>query len=540
MPRGNGFAAKGILRIGENLQMNMALLSVKAANVLYPLLFTIATAASVLLLIWLLVRTVGKTDAVRAEGETDAGKKIDPAALLAVLLVIGLILRLIFVFAVKGNRTQTQTFTTLFEHLEAKGFGKDYYKAQGLAVFPLTYYIYAAMGAFFNLFGLTADSAAAALFVKLPLIAADLVTAFLLYKTAKKYMGSAAATVVAGFICVCPLFVFASGVWGTVYSLLAMFLALTLYFLADKNFIATVGCYAAALLVHQSAVYLFPAIAIFVLYNFVKACMAVHAAENVSGGAVWRDPAMRPVITVPASIAVFALLSYLVSLPLMIGSFGAGYFTFFYRLYLRPLASFTSFGHNSLGIFNLFMRNGKELNARFPSVVFTVLFAVIVTAIVLLVYLSKKNRANLVFLCAYVLLTLATYFVGFDEFSLLSAIVLFLLSFVLIRDKRILAVLALLTLPVIVNASAVMASADYYNNDIAYRFTEAAEYTGSELLRGGAAAVTVVCSAIAVLVHLFATVVLLDISMSNKRKVLPYAENATFAQAMKAFVARVK
>ncbi len=110
----------------------------------------------------------------------------------------------------------------------------------------------------------------------------------------------------------------------------------------------------------------------------------------------------------------------------------------------------------------------------------------------------------------------------------------------LIRDKRILAVLALLTLPVIVNASAVMASADYYNNDIAYRFTEAAEYTGSELLRGGAAAVTVVCSAIAVLVHLFATVVLLDISMSNKRKVLPYAENATFAQAMKAFVARVK
>ena len=64
--------------------MNMALLSVKAANVLYPLLFTIATAASVLLLIWLLVRTVGKTDAVRAEGETDAGKKIEPAALFAV------------------------------------------------------------------------------------------------------------------------------------------------------------------------------------------------------------------------------------------------------------------------------------------------------------------------------------------------------------------------------------------------------------------------------------------------------------------------
>ena len=188
-------------------------------------------------------------------------------------------------------------------------------------------------------------------------------------------------------------------------------------------------------------------------------------------------------------------------------------------------------GHNSLGIFNLFMRNGKALNSRFPSVVFAVLFGVIITGIVLLVYLSKKNRANLVFLSAYILLTLATYFVGFNEFGLLGALFLLLTAFLLIRDKRILLLFGVLSLAVTVNATAVMASAEYFNNNVAYYFS-APGYAGSELLRGGAVAVTIVCSVLAVLAHLYATMVLLDISMSNKRKVLPYAENATFGKAM--------
>ena len=517
--------------------VNGVLSAVKAANVLYPVLFSLVCVVAVFGLIWIMVRTVGKTD-TGTESEADAEKKPNAVALLGVFLVIGFLLRLIFVFAVKGNRTDMNAFTELFAYIKAYGFGKAYYASQGMGIFPLTYYIYAFMSVFFNAFSLTADSAFAALFVKLPLIAADLITAFLLYKTARKYANSAVAVTVAAFVCVCPLFVFASGVWGSVYSLVAMFAALTLYFLVEKNFIATIGCYAAALLCHKSVLCLFPAIAVFVVYNLVKACKAVHTAKNVTFGQVLADKEMRPVFTVPVSVVGFAIVSYLAALPVMIDSYGAGYFTFLYRVYIKPLASFTVFGHNSLGIFNLFMRNGKALNVRFPSVIFTILFALIITGIVLLVYLSKKNRANLVFLCGYIVFTLATYFVGYEEFSLLSAVVIFLLSFPLIRDKRILSVAGILMLLITVNASAVMASAGYYNNSVAYDFTAEAGYAGAEILQGGAQAVTIVCSALAVLTHLYATVILLDISMSNKRKVLPYIENATFGKAMRSFFAR--
>lgn len=516
--------------------MNVGVLfSASVANVLYPLLFSLCTVVAVAVFVWLMVRFMGKTDKVpvAAVGDESAApaKTLDYKALLCIFLLIGLILRLIFVFAVKGYRSDMKVITALFEHLDKNGFGANYYVSvtQG-TVLPLTYYIYAFMGMFANLFGLTADAVFTPLFVKLPLIVADSVTAFVLFRLAKTYLNSAAAVIVAAFVCVCPIFVFASGVWGTTYSLLSMFLVLTVYFVVRKNFIGTVGCYTAALLCHKDAVYLFPLIAVFVIYNLVKACMTVHA-KKASFSEAMRDPAMRPVFTICVSIVGFALAAYLITLPVYIGSYGAGFFTYIYRLYLQPLGTFTLFGHNSLGIFNLFMRNGKALNSRFPSVVFAVLFGVIITGIVLLVYLSKKNRANLVFLSAYILLTLATYFVGFNEFGLLGALFLLLTAFLLIRDKRILLLFGVLSLAVTVNATAVMASAEYFNNNVAYYFS-APGYAGSELLRGGAVAVTIVCSVLAVLAHLYATMVLLDISMSNKRKVLPYAENATFGKAM--------
>lgn len=521
----------------------VTLLSAKAANVLYPLLFSLCTAVAVFVFIWLMVRCIGKKD-VPEQGDastTEASPRaraMDATAVFLLFLVIGLVLRLIFVFAVKGNRTQVSAFTTLFEYVKANGFGEKYYSENGLGLYPVPYYLYAFMGVFYKLFNLTPDSSATALFTKLPLIAADLVTAYLLYKMTRKYLNSSAAVVVGAFVCVCPLCVFASSVWASVYSIPVMFTVLTLYFVVQKNMVATIGCYAAALLTHRSALYLFPPIAVFVIYGLVKACIAVHNDRGVTFAKLLHDPDKRAVFTVPVSIVGFTIVSYLVSLPVMIGSYGAGFFTYLYRLFFKPLATFDSFGQNSLGIFNLFMRNGKLLTARFPSVIFTVLFAAIITAIVLLVYLSKKNRANLVFLCGYILFTLATYFVGFDEFGLLTATALFLMSFLLIRDKRIVSVWGMLTLLVVLNASVVMAQAGYYNNSVAYEIGEVS--LAQEILSGGGKAVNIICSALAVLTHLYATVILLDISMSGKRKVLPYRENATFGKAMQAYFARIE
>lgn len=512
------------------------IISSSVANVLYPVFFTLFSVICVLAFVWLMVRYIGKSDTVVAEGKS-AGQESKPfnfTALLLVLLVIGFILRLIFVFAVKGFRSDVNIIVNLFTELKVNGFADNYY-SDGVGVLPLTYYIYSFMGFFANLFGLDTDSVLMPLLIKLPLIIADLITAYALYKLARKYVNIYVAVIVAGFVSVCPLFVFASGVWATQYSLLALFTVLAFCFLASKNFVATIGFYGAALLTHKDAVYLFPLFAVFIIYGFVKSCILLRKSKSVTFKELLHDVNLRPVFSIPVSTAGFIIAGYLLSLPLMINSFGAGFFTYLYRIFLAPLAAFGFFGHNSLGIFNLFMRNGEQFGQNFPTVIFTVLFAVIITGIVLLVYLSKKNRANLVYLGGYIVMTLATYFVGFSEFSLLPAVAILLTSFLLIRDKRIISIFGIITILMTVNSSSVMANANYYNNLIDHYFSAAGGYTGSEILAGGITAVNIVCSALAVLAHLYATVVLLDISMSNKRKVLPYEDNAKFTKAMSVF-----
>lgn len=515
---------------------SVTVLSASVASVLYPLMFSLATVGCLLLLIWLCVRGINKTDQKKVASEGGAeqhSKPINYTLLLVAFLAVGLILRLIFAFIVKGYRPGVNEVVTLFTKLNSDGFGKNYYSQEGLNIFPLTYYVYSLMGLIYGL-GLNANSVFTALLVKLPLIIADLITAYVLYRLARKYINSFVALVVAGFVCVFPVFVFASSVWGSTYSLLAMCVALTMYFMVNKNFIATIGCYSAAMLCHKSAIYIWPLIAVFVIYNFIKSIMALRA-EKHSFTQMLKDTKTRQVFTVPICVAAFSVLSYLLSLPLMRDAYGAGFFTFIYKIYLQPLGSFENgFGHNSLGIFNVFMRNGAELNARFPVAVFVVLFAVIITGIVLLVYLSKKNRANLVYLAAYSFLTMATYFVGFDEFALLTALVVFLIAFLVVRDKRILAVMGVLSVAVIANASTVMSVAGHYSN--AADSTLSAITQSATVLSGGYNAVSIVFSVLAVLAHLYATIVLLDISMSNKRKILTGSENATFGEAMKAFL----
>ena len=229
---------------------------------------------------------------------------------------------------------------------------------------------------------------------------------------------------------------------------------------------------------------------------------------------------------------------YLISLPAVI-KITANPFKWLNLVFFAPLAEMTSFGHNALNIFNLFGRNGTELVAKFPSVVFVVLFALIVTALVLLVYLSRKNRANLSFLAAFIILTLSVFYMGFSELNLIAVMGLLLLSFALIKDKRILQIFGLVGFSVLFNASTVMANAGYLNNLTDFELSSSSNslYTGSVILNsGGGMAINIICSCITVLTFVYATLILLDFSMSNKRKLFADIENPSFFTSMKNWI----
>lgn len=492
----------------------------------FAVLFSLLSVAVVLVAVFLIMRLLNR----------DAKSNGSFAAVLAMIVGIGVVLRLLLTFLIKGYRADFNQIANAMEHVAANGF-TDYYRNGG-GLFPLPLLLYGLFGVITGGMGVSAVSIWMQFFVKLPLVIADAVTAVLLYRIAKRYINPYVGLVIAGLFSICPVFMLASGVWGSLYSLLTMELVLALDFLARKNYIGLIGVYGAALLTMKDAVYLFPLVAVFVVYNYVKACMAIKK-EGVKGfTAVWNNDKTTAVIRVPIYIVAATVLMYCISLPVMLADYGAGFFTWMYNFFFRPLVDLTYFGYNALGIFTIFVKNGDRLGGQFPTTVFVVIFAVLILAIVLLIYLSKKNRANLVLLAAYCMMTLATYFVDFGAMALVPVLGILLLAFILIRDKRILHVFAVVSLMVVINASTVLIAAGHLGNAIdALLSASNALYNGTTVLDSGFnLAMSIICSVFTVLSHLYFTIVMLDVSVSNKRKLLNGSSDISFGKSIVSFI----
>ncbi|MCL2234340.1 MAG: hypothetical protein FWC11_02545 [Firmicutes bacterium] len=457
-------------------------------------------------------------------------------------LGLGLVLRLIFTFVVAGHRGDMSELYT-FMNLMSDGNMWQAFSVYG--IYPVQAWMFMIFGGIGNATGANMDSIGFPLLYKLPFIIADLVTAFILFKAAKRYINAQTGLIFAAFIMLFPLFIFASSIWGSVFSIFMMLLVLTFYLIAKRNYIGAIFANSFALLTTRDALYVLPVVLIFLVVACVRYGTVVRHSKpkNISGiiGNI-KDKreskkelrkATLNVILIPTMFIASLVLMYLVSLPVLVGN-NANPFVLFFNIFFYPLGAIDNFGTNALNIFNLFLRNDSIFTA--PMVVFSILFAVVVVALVMLIYISRKNRANLSFLAAFILLTLSVFFMGFGAMNLVAPLGLFLLSFILIKDKRILKVFGLTSFAVLLNGFAVMASAGYLNNNSSNYFTTGAGYTGNPILNeGGFLAISIISSIIVILTFVYAVLILLDLSMSDRRRLLKTPASGKFFESIKNF-----
>ncbi|MCL2061076.1 MAG: hypothetical protein FWH03_00415 [Firmicutes bacterium] len=512
------------------------------AETSFIVIFALLSVAILLPVIWLLTKYMRKPKYAQVykanlQAHTEApDKKPKPVkfnftGILFAIIGIGLIVRLVLAFTVTGYRND---FSDLYGmYFESGGsFGGTYANGNlNNLNYPLVAYMYSFFGMLARAFGMSANSLATPLFIKLPLILADIGLILLVYRAAKKHINEYAALTLAGFTALFPPFIIASSVWGSVYSLLALFIALSFYFLANKKFALMFIAYGLALYTVRDALYLFPIFAVFVVYQFIKAIKYTRN-NNVRGiKNIIKDKEARPVLSMPAYTLAAMLIMYLVALPLLT-EHGTGFFQWMGLFYIRPIANTQFFGYNAMNVFNLFTRNGIALGLEFPGALFGWLFMVIITGLVLLVYISRKNRANMIYLGAYILLTLSVYFVDFTAMNILAVLALFILALIFVRDRRILLIIGALGLLFTLNASFIFLNAGYLNNQ------PLSSAFGEVLLdSGGYMIANIICSAGVILVHAYATIVILDIAMSNRRKLFAdISEPVKFGTSLKKFI----
>jgi len=516
-----------------------------AIAIVYVVLFAVFCVVVAALAVWLLTKYIRRAkyaesyaaklavyeDKVKAaEGDEEALKKlVKPVrfsfvGILVAIIGLGVLLRVLFTFLVTGYRHE-------INYLFDAYFGSGLLARDG--VYTARIYIYSFIGLFVRLFNVNAASLTASLFVKLPLILADIGLIIILYHAAKKHINEYCGLVMAGFAAFFPPFIFASSVWGSIYSLMAVFLVLALYFMANKNYLGMFGAYTLAVLTASTALFLFPVFAVFVVYQFIKSIKYLRAYKISGFKAVWADKKSRNAIYLPLLILSFLIVSWLISLPMTLHLGGANPFMFIYFVYILPLTRATFFGFDGLNVFNLFFRNDGEMGLSLSfTVFFAVLFVVIITALVLLVYISRKNRANLIYLAGYVLLTINIYFIGATALTLVPVLGILTLALVFVRDRRMLALTFVLGLLMTLNASFVLMSAGHWNSHYItapliqpYLFADTGWFVANYVL-----------SALIVVTHVFATLVLLDIAIANKRKLFADLPDASFGKSLTKFL----
>ncbi len=415
-------------------------------NIAFSVIMILLTVAVIMTAVWLIVRFMGY----------EKGRNF--AKIMAIVVAVGVVARIVFAIFIGGYRDDMKEYGAMLDYFSKNGV-VGYYKTNGTSVYPLTFYAVAIFGGLGKAMGLALGSAIMSLMIKIPFIIADAVTTVMLYKLAKRYINSETAVVFAGLFSICPVFMIASSVWGTELCIVLPFIVGAIYSLVDKKPFLAMFVFTLATLVATPSVYLFPVFIVYYGYQFVRSIISnAKLEEKKSFKERLSSENLSLAFKLPAYFIACYLVKYLVSLPLMLGG-SASPFKMTLALTLAPLAENKVFTYNGLSIFNIFGKNATTIESAFPQVIFVVGFGVLLSAIVALVYFSKKNRAVLPLLFAYISFTLTTYFAGSTAVSTLISIALLLVSFIFIKDRRILQVFSISAILFVVVTLTVMTSA---------------------------------------------------------------------------------
>ncbi len=129
-------------------------------------------------------------------------------------------------------------------------------------------------------FQIDAGGALFTLLIKLPAILAEVGLALLAYRIASRRQDKTFGLLCAAFLLFNPAMFFDSSVWGQIEPVLTLFLALALWFLYEKRYIAAAALYALAVIFKPQAIMFAPVIGLAYLYGAIQWAVKQEKKRN--------------------------------------------------------------------------------------------------------------------------------------------------------------------------------------------------------------------------------------------------------------------
>ncbi len=236
--------------------------------------FTLIVAAVFLLVCVLLL--------ARAGGDSDG--RIWPAFVLAAAMAV--VLRIFTALIFKGHETDTRCFTIWAETVYKTG-PAQFYTQDMFSDYPPGYmYVLWLLGFIRSLLSIDINSVINILIIKLPSIAAEVITAVFVYKAASKQIGKMFGLLCASFLLFNPAMFFNSSAWGQIDAFFILFAVLTLYYIRKESPYLGALFFAVSLLIKPQALMFAPVVGLYYLYAMFKKGQLGRGLARALGGAV--------------------------------------------------------------------------------------------------------------------------------------------------------------------------------------------------------------------------------------------------------------
>ncbi|MCY9696804.1 glycosyltransferase family 39 protein [Paenibacillus alginolyticus] len=371
--------------------------------------FFIFTLVFSLLYVIICIRMVAK--APDHNSKLTDPKNIAPTYI-GLLMFAGFVLRTIGAPLIQGHPIDFIDFSAWSDHAFSAGL-PGFYNDQMFVDYPPGYiYILYVIGAIKQIFSLNYQSAAATILIKLPAIIADLLTSYLIYGLAKKHMNHQVSALFAFLYLLNPAIYLNSTVWGQIDSVYTLVIFFMITALTDQKVPKAAGLLALAFLIKPQAIIFTPLL----LYPLIT-------QKNVK---TWVSS-----LAMSAVVFVLGVLPFSLHKP----------WYWILDLYKSMFLSYPYASLNAANLYTLFGFNGSPASTKWLFMSMSTWGNIIVVAIVAITaFLFFKSRDNSRFYYSAFLICLLVFVfkTGMHERYGYPVVLLSLISYLGIKDKRIL------------------------------------------------------------------------------------------------------
>lgn len=370
------------------------------------------------------------------------------------LLIAAFALRVVISNYVVGHKTDINCFTSWGYRAATDGFAAFY--TQGFSDYPPGYiYVLSLMSRISTLLGHGVHAAdgsydlVCVLLTKLPSIIADLGSAYLVYRLARKKLRFEASFLIMALIAFNPVLIYVSSGWGQIDQILTVLLVCSILLLMDNKPIWGGIVYGLSILLKPQALMAGPLLAIaYMMYVFDNSFFAFTTVEC-------KDKLSKRLLKTIIAVACACAMIVLTAIPF--SSKELPWYEIIVNKYLGTATSYNYASVNAYNVYALFGANWKSIDGiAFAGINYGTLGTIgmvlsIVFSAVLYIIGRKKHSGALTLSVAYLFAALFTVGHYMHERYIMPMILMLIVAYLLYSDRRLLYLMVAYTFPILLN-----------------------------------------------------------------------------------------